>query len=115
MFKNKIFKISLIGLLILLVVFSVYTFSFRKINQRRKTLKLQLERLNNEMQYIKKENMELKEGVFNSSKNEFLEKEARLNSGYKKEGETAVILSSGTTTTKAKNTNDGSFFEKIKN
>jgi cell division protein FtsB len=51
---------------------------------------------------MEKENTDLKEGVFDSSKDEYLEREARMSLGYKKEGETAVILS-GTTTTKSQN------------
>jgi len=109
MFKNKIFKIALLVLLILLIILSIYFITFRKVNQRKKALELQLERLNKEITYIKKENQDLKEGVYNSSKDEFLEKEARLNLGYKKEGETAVILSGNTTTTKALKNNGNGF------
>jgi len=114
MFKNKIFKICLLILLILLIIFSIYFITFRKTNQRKRALELQLERLNNEMTYIKQENQSLKEGVYNSSKDEFLEKEARLNLGYKKAGETAVILSGGTTTTKIPKNGGENFFDKLK-
>jgi cell division protein FtsB len=114
MFKSKIFKICLLVLGIISIILSIYFFTFRKINKRKKTLELQLDRLTHEMEYIKKENTDLKVGVYNSSKDEFLEKEARMNLGYKKEGETAVILSGNTTTTKASDKNSKSLVEKLK-
>jgi cell division protein FtsB len=114
MFKNRIFKICFLGLGILLIIFGIYFLTFNKINKRKRTLELQLERLSSEMESIKKENVELKEGVYNSSKDEFLEKEARMNLGYKKVGETAVILSGETTTTLGSEKNSNSLIEKIK-
>jgi len=74
--------------------------AFQRINKRKRVLEMQLNMINKEIDYVSQENKDLKEGIYNSSKDEYLEKEARLNFGYKKDGETAVILS-GTTTTKA--------------
>lgn len=113
--NKKIFKIIIICLLIGLVIYAIYFFSFYKINKRKRILELQLNMLNKEIEYVKKENQSLKEGIFDSSKDEYLEKEARLNLGYKKEGETAVILSSTTTTKTDKNLNNSSLFDKIRN
>lgn len=100
LFNKKIFKYMFIIILIGLIGFGVYYFVFRDVNQKKKILEMQLNMLDKEIEYLEKENKDLKEGIFNSSKNEYYEREARLNLGYKKEGETAVILSS-TTTTKA--------------
>ena len=111
--NKKILKILIICLLIGIVIYLIYFLVFYKINKRKRNLELQLNMINKEIQYIQKENLDLKEGVFDSSKYEYLEKEARLNLGYKKQGETAVILS-GTTTTKNQNSSGGkSLFEKI--
>lgn len=108
LFNKKIFRYLFILGVIGLVVFGIYYFVFREVNQKKRILEMQLNMLNKEIEYLEKENKDLKEGIFNSSKDEYYEREARLNLGYKKEGETAVILSS-TTTTKAEsldNTNE---------
>ncbi len=115
LFNKKIFKYLFILGLISLVVFGIYYFVFREVNQKKRILEMQLNMLNKEIEYLEKENKDLKEGIFNSSKDEYYEREARLNLGYKKEGETAVILSS-TTTTKVEsldNTNEN-VWNKIK-
>lgn len=115
LFNKKIFKYMFIVILIGLLGFGVYYFVFRDVNQKKKILEMQLNMLDKEIEYLEKENKDLKEGIFNSSKNEYYEREARLNLGYKKEGETAVILSS-TTTTKAEilDNIDLSTWDKIK-
>jgi len=102
MIKNKTIKIIFWVLLILFILYFVYFTYFQKIMKRRKTLEMQLDMINQEVSYMEKENANLKAGISDSLKEEYLEKEARLNLGYKKEGETAVILS-GTTTTKNEN------------
>lgn len=50
---------------------------------------------------LKKENEELERGILQVDEEEFLEKEARVNMGYKKDGEKTVILKINTTTTKS--------------
>ena len=116
MFNKKIFKFILIVGLIGLIVFGIYYFVFRKVNQKKRILEMQLNMLSKEIEYLEKENQDLKEGIFNSSKEEYYEREARLNLGYKKEGETAVILSS-TTTTKGEILEEVNvdFWSKVKN
>jgi cell division protein FtsB len=115
-FNKKIFKYILVVGLIGLIVFGIYYFVFKKVNQKKRILEMQLNMLSKEIEYLEKENQNLKEGIFNSSKEEYYEREARLNLGYKKEGETAVILSS-TTTTKKENLEEVNIdiWSKIKN
>lgn len=97
MFKNKGVKTILWILLIIGLIYSLLFLTFQNINKRKKTLEMQLDILNKEIAYLEIENQNLKKGIFDSSKEEELEKEARINYGYKKEGETAVMLSPTTT------------------
>lgn len=115
MFKKKIFKICLIIVLVALFCYVIYMVVFQKINKRKRALEMQLNMVNNEIEYLKKENNELKEGISKSTQEEYLEKEARLNFGFKKEGETAVILSNTTTTKNEDSLNkNSSLWDKIK-
>jgi len=104
----------LIGLVIALI-YGVFYFIFQNINKRKKALEMQLDILNKEMAYLEADNQNLKKGIFDSAKEEELEKEARMNYGYKKAGETAVILSSTTTEPKSEQvTKSSNLLEKIK-
>ena len=114
MFKNKWIKTILLVLAIISLVYGMLFLIFQNTSKRKKTLEMQLDILNKEIAYLEIENQNLKKGVFDSSKEEELEKEARMNYGYKKEGETAVMLSP--TTTKNQNDTDTSsvnFWDKI--
>lgn len=96
-FKNKWVKIFLAIALIVIFVYGILYMVFKNVNKNKKTLEMQLNILNKEITYLEADNQKLKQGIFDSSKEEELEKEVRMNYGYKKEGETAVILSATTT------------------
>ena len=104
----------MVGLVITLI-YGVFYFIFQNINKRKKALEMQLNILNKEIIYLEADNQNLKKGIFDSAKEEELEKEARMNYGYKKEGETAVILSSTTTEPNSDQvTKPSNLLEKIK-
>ncbi|HRZ29691.1 MAG TPA: septum formation initiator family protein [Candidatus Paceibacterota bacterium] len=87
----------MLTVLIIGILYSILFLVFQNINKRKRTLEMQLDILNKEIAYLELENQNLKKGILDSSKSEELEKEIRMNYGYKKEGETAVMLSPTTT------------------
>jgi len=115
-------KIMKIILIVLLVIFIMHLM-FRQIVKRYRFLSSQVESLQKEMNYLEKENRELRESLEAENREELFEKEARMSLGLKKEGEKTVVLKPITTTTTLtaiseqpdQNSKLIKWFEKIKN
>ncbi len=101
------FRVISISILIILGITLLYKGMFANILKRRQFLKTQAENLQKELDYLKNENLKLKGADSKETDEEYLEKESRLSLGFKKEGETVVVLNPGTSTSTTKpNTND---------
>lgn len=99
--KKQIIKILAWITLIAFLVYILFFYALHDINKQKRFLRSQIASLNKEMLDLKKENEELEQGILQVDEEEFLEKEARVNMGYKKDGEKTVILKINTTTTKS--------------
>lgn len=96
--NKKIIKITIILLVILGMLYFLYSYMFININKQKNFLKSQINILSQEAESLEVENQTLKKDIDMINKEEFFEKEARINLGYKKEDEKAVILKTTTTT-----------------
>ncbi len=79
------------GFLILTVV-GFLVFSNFRISQRRAMLNSQIERLKTEIKAAEEKKLQLQSQVYESSREEFLEKEAREKLNLKKSGEEVVAV-----------------------
>lgn len=113
-FKNKIFKNILIVLGAILLIVFLYYLVFYKIWKRQSFLKEQISILEKQEAYLTKDNQALKEGIANNNQDEYMEREARVNLGYKKADETTVILETTSTTKFNQNKTGLTIFEIIK-
>jgi cell division protein FtsB len=100
--NKKIIKILIVVALVSGLIYFVFFYLFHDVNKQKNFLREQIADLNKEVTVLEEENKSLQEGILEINQEEFLEKEARVNLGYKKEGEKTVILKINTTTTKSK-------------
>ena len=105
--KEKKFKkintnLVIICVLVVLGLGLIYKGMFANILKRRQFLKNQSQTLQKELDYLKTENLKLKGSENKESDEEYLEKESRLSLGFKKEGETVVVLNPGTVSSTTK-------------
>lgn len=89
-FKDKIFSVFLIGLVLFIIGFIVVT--NWKINKRRGELIDRVSLLKEEVQKLEEKNKELKEKKLDSESEDYLEKVARDQLDLKKPGEEVVVI-----------------------
>ncbi len=99
--NKKIIKILITVSLVVCVLYFSFFYLFQDINKQKNFLQVQINELNQEVALLEEENKSLQKGILEIDQEEFLEKEARVNLGYKKDGEKTVILKINTTTTKS--------------
>ena len=75
----------------LLIIAGILVFSNWKMAQKRKTLTERINTLRGEVETLQKRNEQLKEGITESQDEDFWEARIR-EQGYKKPGETAVVV-----------------------
>ncbi len=115
--KKIIIKWVVFLSLVAFFVYLIYIVVFKDINKQKNFLNSQIEILEKEKQVLEDENETLQEGIMLAFQEEYLEQEARINLGYKKEGENTVILKVTPTTTKSEEQIklERSFWYRVKN
>ena len=115
--KRKDNKVAFFSVILGLIALSVVAFlaaSNWKINQKRSALNSRIENLKQEIRALEEKNDELKAGIVQSLSQEYLEKIARENLNYKKEGEEVVVVKPQETVLGEAAQEEKSFWQKIK-
>ncbi|MBZ9571802.1 septum formation initiator family protein [Patescibacteria group bacterium] len=111
LYKKVLFTIF--STLFALGIIAFLLLSNSRINQRKRELTSQIERLKEEIQTLEKKNEELKAGIFQISDESYLEKVAREKFLLKKEGEEVVVISPSGETEEEKTEEPKSLWQKI--
>lgn len=91
--ESKVFSIIL--LCTVFIITGLLIFSNWKIGQKKKTLFFKIQSLKQEIEFLENRNEELRNGIFQSQTNDYWEEKVR-EQGYKKPGETAIVIKKDT-------------------